>query len=96
MDLHLVNPSTLYLYVEREGGRQIAIFDVSDPQKIKFKRIAKVEAPAPFDFVQPAGQSLEMIRYRDGRGRQILDLSLIAPRKPFRSGGTSILRLEGI
>jgi hypothetical protein len=80
MDLHLVNPSTLYLYVEREEGRQIAIFDVSDPQKIKFKRIVQLEAPAPFDFVQPAGQSLEMIRYRDGRGMAILDLS--KPKNP--------------
>jgi hypothetical protein len=80
MDLHLVTPSTLYLYVEREEGQQIAIFDVSDPQKIKFKRVVQLEAPAPFDFVQPAGQSLEMIRYRDGRGIAVLDLS--KPKNP--------------
>jgi hypothetical protein len=39
-----------------------------------------LETPAPFDFVQPAGQSLEMIRYRDGRGIAILDLS--KPKNP--------------
>ena len=80
MDLHLVNPTTLYLYVEQENGLQIAIFDVSDPQKIKFKGLAKLDAPAPFDFVQPAGQSLELIRYRDGRGIAVLDLG--KPRSP--------------
>jgi hypothetical protein len=81
MDLHLVNPSTLYLYVEQEDGKQIAIFDVSDPQKIKFKKLVALEAPAAFDFVQPAGQSLELIRYRDGQGIAILDLS--RPKNPL-------------
>jgi len=80
MDLHLVNPTTLYLYVEQENGLQIAIFDVSAPQRIKFKGLAKLDAPAPFDFVQPAGQSLELIRYRDGRGIAVLDLS--KPKTP--------------
>jgi len=80
MVLRLVNPTTLYLYVEQENGLQIAIFDVSYPQKIKFKGLAKLDAPASFDFVQPAGQSLEMIRYRDGRGIAVLDLS--KPRSP--------------
>lgn len=80
MVLHLVDPTTLYLYVEQENGLQIAIFDVSDPQKIKFKGLAMLDAPAPFDFVQPVGQSLEMIRYRDGRGSAVLDLS--RPKSP--------------
>jgi hypothetical protein len=80
MDLHLVDPSTLYLYVEQEDGKQIAIFDVSDPQKIKFKKLVALEVPAAFDFVQPAGQALEMIRYRDGRGIAILDFS--KPKNP--------------
>jgi hypothetical protein len=80
MDLHLVNPATLYLYIEQDNGRQIAIFDVSDPGRIKFKKLSEINAPAAFDFVQPAGQSLEMIRYRDGRGTAIIDLS--KPKEP--------------
>jgi hypothetical protein len=75
MHLYLADPGTLYLYVEQEDGRRIAIFDVSDPQRIKFKRFVALDTRAPFDFVQPAGESLEMIRYRDGRGTAILDLS---------------------
>jgi hypothetical protein len=80
MDLHLVNPATLYLYIEQDNGRQVAIFDVSDPGRIKFKKLSEINAPAAFDFVQPAGQSLEMIRYRDGRGTAIIDLS--KPKEP--------------
>lgn len=80
MHLYLADPGTLYLYVEQEDGRRIAIFDVSDPQRIKFKRFVELNAHASFDFVQPAGESLEMIRYRDGRGAAILDLS--HPRNP--------------
>jgi hypothetical protein len=91
MNLHLANASTLYLYVEQEDGRQIAIFDVSDPQKIKFKRLVELETRGPFDFVQPAGESLEMIRYRDGRGTAILDLS--KPKNPvLKASGAAVAK----
>jgi len=80
MDLHLVAPQTLYLYVEEQDGRQIAIYDVSDPHKINLKKVAQLAAPAPFDFIQAAGSSLELIRYRDGRGDAMLDLS--KPKEP--------------
>jgi hypothetical protein len=63
MLLSFVKPTTLYLYLEENNGQKLAIFDVSDPHKIKFKRLVQTNAGAPFDFVQPAGQSLELIRY---------------------------------
>lgn len=75
MELHLVNPGTLYLYIEQDNGRQIAVFDVSDPHKIKVKNVSALNAPAPFDFIQPIGQFSELIRYRDGSGTAVLDLS---------------------
>jgi hypothetical protein len=81
MLLSLVNPTTLYLYLEENNGQKLAIFDVSDPHKIKFKKLVQTNAGGTFDFVQPAGQSLELIRYRDGRGARILDFR--DPKTPF-------------
>ena len=75
MKLHLVSPDTLYLYVEQDNGRSIAVFDVSDPGKIALKAFVTVDAPAPFDFVETVGRRTELIRYADGSGNALLDLS---------------------
>jgi hypothetical protein len=75
MELHLVTPDTLYLYIEQDNGRSVAVFDVSDPHKIKFKKLVEVDAPAPFDFVQSVGQYTLLIRYRGGMGVALIDLS---------------------
>jgi hypothetical protein len=75
MELHLVNPGTLYLYIEQDNGCEVAVFDVSDPHKIKVKNVIALNAPSPFDFIQPIGQFSELIRYRDGSGTAVLDLS---------------------
>jgi hypothetical protein len=80
MDLRLVGPDTLFLYVEQDNGRNVAVFDVTDPHRIRFKRLVLINSSAPFDFVQPAGQSTELIRYRDGSGTALLDLR--KPREP--------------
>jgi hypothetical protein len=75
MKLHLVSPDTLYLYVEQDNGRSIAVFDVSHPGKIALKAFVTVDAPASFDFVQTVGRHTELIRYTDGSGNALLDLS---------------------
>jgi hypothetical protein len=75
MKLHLVSPDTLYLYVEQDNGRSIAVFDVSHPRKIALKAFVTVDAPAPFDFVETVGRHTELIRYTDGSGNALLDLS---------------------
>jgi hypothetical protein len=80
MTLHLVEPQTLYLYVEEQGGRQLAIYDVTDPNKLRLKATSAIATSGAFDFIQPAGPSLELIRYRDGGGDAMLDLS--TPKKP--------------
>ncbi len=80
MTLHLVSPQTLYLYVEEQNDRKLAVYDVSDPGKIKLKKIVQVDAPGPYDFVQSASSSMELIRYRDGGRAAMLDLS--KPREP--------------
>jgi hypothetical protein len=75
MKLHLVSPDTLYLYVEQDNGRSIAVFDVSHPRKIVLKAFVTVDAPASFDFVETVGRHTELIRYTDGSGNALLDLS---------------------
>jgi hypothetical protein len=75
MKLHLVSPDTLYLYVEQDNGRSIAVFDVSHPGKIALKALVAVDAPAPFTFVETVGRHTELIRYTDGSGNALLDLS---------------------
>jgi hypothetical protein len=88
MTLHLVGSQTLYLYVEEQNAQKLAIYDVSDPGKIKLKKIVQVEVPGPYDFVQSANSSLELIRYRNGGQAAMLDLSKpVEPR--LRAIGSS-------
>ena len=75
MKLHLVSPDTLYLYVEQDNGHSIAVFDVSDPGKIALKAFVTVDAPEPFKFLETVGRHTELIRYTDGSGNALLDLS---------------------
>jgi hypothetical protein len=75
MTLHLVDPQTLYLYVEEQDVRKLAVYDVTNPGKIKLKKIAQLDTTGTYDFVQPAGPYLELIRYRDNGHLAILDLS---------------------
>lgn len=80
--MHLYAPSadTLYLYVEQGHGHQIAIFDVTRPAKIVLKGVAEVNAPGPFDFLEPVGQHTLLIQYRNGSGTALLDVK--HPREP--------------
>jgi hypothetical protein len=80
MKLHLVSPDTLFLYVEQDNGRSIAVFDVSHPRKITLKAFVTVDAPVSFDFVETVGRHTELIRYSDGSGSAFLDLS--KPKAP--------------
>ena len=104
MKLHLVSPDTQFLYVEQDNGRSIAVFDVSHPRKITLKAFVTVDAPASFDFVETVGRRTELIRYADGSGYALLDLSkpkapriktMAATNKeayilPIREGGSGI------
>jgi hypothetical protein len=83
MTLHLVDPQTLYLYVEEQDARKLAVYDVTDPGKIKLKKIAELDVAGTYDFVQPAGPSLELIRYRENGHLAMLDLS--KPKTPILS-----------
>lgn len=60
--------------------RDLAIFDVRNPARIKFKKLVSINAPAPFDFEELIAPHSILIRYRDGSGEAILNLS--NARKP--------------
>ena len=80
MTLHSVDPDTLYLYIEQDHGHALAVFDVTDPGKVKFKKLATLDATTPFDFVESVTPNAILIRYRDGSGEAILDLQ--KPKAP--------------
>ena len=75
MTLYLKDLHTLYLYIEEDHGRNLAIFDVRNPARIKFRKLVSINAPAPFDFEQLIAPHTILIRYRDGSGEAILNLS---------------------
>ena len=81
MTLHWVGPQALYLYIEEADHQRLAVYDVTDPGKIKLKKVAQLEAAGAFDFVQAAAPSLELIRYRESGRLAVLDLS--KPRNPY-------------
>ena len=74
MVLHATGDSRTFLYVEQNDGARLAIFDVTNPAKIKQEPAAQLDAPGSFDFVSPLGDYAELIRFRDGQGEAVLDL----------------------
>jgi hypothetical protein len=69
-----------YLYIEQQNGAQLAIFDVTDPAKIKAVASAPVKAPGAFDFVRYLNHHTELVRFRDSQQVAVLDLS--EPKNP--------------
>jgi len=62
------------LYVEQNQGARLAVFDVTDPSRIKGKGFVQLDAAGPFDFVSPLGNQAELLRYRQGDRDAVLDL----------------------
>src|SRR5271168_3741722 len=62
------------LYVEQNQGAQLAIFDVTDPSRIKGEGSVQLDAAGPFDFVSPLGNQAELVRYRQGDKDAVLNL----------------------
>jgi hypothetical protein len=74
MVLHATADDRSLLYVEQNDGAGLAIFDVTDPAKIKQEATAQLDAPGSFDFVSSLGDHADLIRFRDGQGEAVLDL----------------------
>jgi hypothetical protein len=74
MLLHATGDGRTLLYIEQDNGAQLAIFDVTDPAKIKEEGAARLETPGSFDFVSSLGDRAELVRFRQGQGEAVLDL----------------------
>jgi hypothetical protein len=74
MALHTTGNGRTFLYIEQNDGARLAIFDVTDPAKIKQEATAELDAPGSFDFVSSLGEQVELIRFRNGQGEAVLDL----------------------
>ena len=74
MFLHETFDGRTHLYIEQNHGAQLAIFDVTDPSRIKGEGSAQIDAPGPFDFVSTLGDRAEVVRFRQGQGSAVLDL----------------------
>jgi hypothetical protein len=74
MILHETGDGRTLLYVEQNHGARLAIFDVTDPAKVKQESAIQLDARGPFEFVSSLGDSAELIRFQNGQGLAVLDL----------------------
>ncbi len=82
--LHSDNAGGTYLYVEQLQGARLAVFDVTDPGRIKLVGSTRLTPEGAFDFVRPLGDRAELVYFRDGQKEAVLDL-----RKP----GQPVMRM---
>ena len=78
--LYQAGDGATYLYVEQHDGARLAIYDVTDPAKIKGVASAPVEASGTFEFVRYLNDRTELVRFRESRQAAVLDLS--NPKRP--------------
>ena len=78
--LYQAGDGETYLYVEQHNGERLAIFDVTDPAKIKAVAAVPVKAPGAFEFVRPLNDRTELVRLRDSG--QLAELDLKEPKTP--------------
>lgn len=69
-----------YLYVEQQNGVRLAIFDVTDPAKIKAEGSVPLKAPGAFDFVRYLNHRTELVRFRKSQQFAVIDLR--EPKSP--------------
>jgi hypothetical protein len=62
----------VFLYLEQDQGKTLAILNVTDLASIREVGSATVAAPSPYDFVQSLPDSAALIRYRDQSGFAII------------------------
>jgi uncharacterized secreted protein with C-terminal beta-propeller domain len=96
-----------YLYVEQQNGARLAIFDVTDPAKIKAAALIALNASEAFDFVRYLDDRTELVRFRDSGRRAELDLrnpksptlkttsSLSGPGHTESLGQTGLIMING-
>ena len=78
--LYQAGDGETYLYVEQHNGAQLAIFDVTDPAKIKGVASVPVKAPGAFEFVRYLNDRTELVRFR--ASGELAELDLRQPKNP--------------
>ena len=78
--LYQAGDGETYLYVEQQNGARLAVFDVTDPAKIKAAASVPVQAPGAFDFVRYLNDRAELVRFRETG--QLAELDLRKPKSP--------------
>ena len=73
--LHMTGDGRALLYVENVDGRSLTVLDVTTPSEIRRIADAALTPASPFDFVKAVGDNAVLIRYRDGSGFALLNLS---------------------
>jgi hypothetical protein len=74
MLLHETGDGRTLLYIEQDHGARLAIFDVTDPAKVKQETAARLDAQDSFDFVSALGDNAELVRFRNGQADAVLNL----------------------
>lgn len=74
MLLHETADGRTFLYVEQNQGARLAVFDVTDPVRIRDNGAAPLDVAGSFDFVASVGADKELVRFREGKGEAVLDL----------------------
>ena len=78
--LYQAADSVTYLYVEQRDGARLAIYDVTDPARIKGVDSVSLKAAGTFEFVRYLNDRTELVRYRESGQAAVLDLS--NPKSP--------------
>jgi len=72
--LHPDNAGSTYLYIEQQQGARLAVFDVTDPSRIRLASTTALANNGAFDFVGALNEQTELVRFRDGERVAVLDL----------------------
>jgi hypothetical protein len=74
MLLQTRSDGTTLLYVEQNQGAGMAVFDVTDPSRVRSEGMVPVDAHGAFDFVFPLGHDGELVRFRNSQSEAVMDL----------------------
>jgi hypothetical protein len=88
--LYQAGDGKTYLYVEQNDGARLAIFDVTDPAKIKAAASVSVKAPGAFEFVRYLNDRTELVRFR--ASGELAELDLHEPKNPTLKTGDSLAK----
>jgi hypothetical protein len=88
--LYQAGDGKTYLYVEQNYGARLAIFDVTDPARIKAAASVPVKAPGAFEFVRYLNDRTELVRFR--ASGELAELDLHEPKNPTLKTGGSLAK----